>query len=73
MSGPLFEAISYVSPVKGAGATMSAAAAKNPVINPGPDTKLYDFYIKRGFRFIEHWQWPYTNYRSCILSKRLEK
>lgn len=37
-----------------------------------PDRKLYDFYIKRGFRFIEYWQWPYTNYRSCILSRRLE-
>lgn len=36
-----------------------------------PDTELYDFYIKRGYRFIEHWQWPYTNYRSCILSKAL--
>lgn len=36
-----------------------------------PDTKLLDFYLKRGFRLIEYWQWPYTNYRSCILSKRL--
>lgn len=38
-----------------------------------PDRKLYDFYIKRGFRFIEHWKWPYTNYRSCILSKALSE
>jgi hypothetical protein len=29
------------------------------------------FYLKRGYRFIEHWQWPYTNYRSAILSKAL--
>jgi GNAT superfamily N-acetyltransferase len=36
-----------------------------------PDRKLFDFYIKRGFRFIEHWKWPYTNYQSCILSKSL--
>lgn len=36
-----------------------------------PDRNLYEFYMKRGFRLIEHWQWPYTNYRSCILSKRL--
>lgn len=36
-----------------------------------PDRDLYDFYVKRGYRFIEHWQWPYTNYRSCILSKAL--
>ncbi len=36
-----------------------------------PDTNLRAFYEKRGFRFIEYWQWPYTNYRSCILSKKL--
>ena len=36
-----------------------------------PDTNLRAFYEKRGFRFIEFWQWPYTNYRSCILSKAL--
>lgn len=36
-----------------------------------PDMELLDFYLKRGYRFIEHWQWPYTNYRSCILSKAL--
>jgi GNAT superfamily N-acetyltransferase len=36
-----------------------------------PDTGLMRFYEKRGYRFVEHWQWPYTNYRSAILSKRL--
>lgn len=36
-----------------------------------PDRELYDFYLRRGYRFVEHWQWPYTNYRSCILSKTL--
>jgi GNAT superfamily N-acetyltransferase len=36
-----------------------------------PDTKLMEFYLKRGYRFVEHWQWPYTNYRSAILSKAL--
>ena len=36
-----------------------------------PDTALMEFYLKRGYRFIEHWQWPYTNYRSAILSKTL--
>lgn len=36
-----------------------------------PDTNLRRFYDKRGFRFIEYWQWPYTNYRSCILAKEL--
>lgn len=43
ISGPLFEAINYVSPVKGAGDHMSAAAAKNPLINPGPDVKIAEF------------------------------
>jgi GNAT superfamily N-acetyltransferase len=36
-----------------------------------PDAALMDFYLNRGFRFVEHWQWPYTNYRSVILSKAL--
>jgi predicted N-acetyltransferase YhbS len=36
-----------------------------------PDRELFDFYIKRGYRLVDHWQWPYTNYRSCILSKSL--
>ncbi len=36
-----------------------------------PDRELYDFYIRRGYRLIEHWQWPYTNYKSAILSKAL--
>ena len=37
-----------------------------------PDVNLLEFYIKRGFRLVDYWQWPYTNYRSCILSKRLD-
>ncbi len=36
-----------------------------------PDTALKEFYLKRGYRFIEHWKWPYTNYTSAILSKSL--
>ncbi len=34
-----------------------------------PDGGLKKFYLKRGYRFVEHWQWPYTNYKSAILSK----
>ncbi len=37
-----------------------------------PDTRLMEFYLRLGFRFVEHWQWPYTNYRSAILSRRVE-
>jgi GNAT superfamily N-acetyltransferase len=36
-----------------------------------PDTALMKFYTKRGYTFVEHWQWPYTNYKSAILSKPL--
>ncbi|HYF14799.1 MAG TPA: GNAT family N-acetyltransferase [Phycisphaerales bacterium] len=36
-----------------------------------PDTDLMNFYLRRGYRFVEHWQWPYTNYRSVILTKTL--
>ena len=36
-----------------------------------PDTDLMNFYFRRGYRLIGHWQWPYTNYRSAILSKTL--
>lgn len=36
-----------------------------------PDRELFAFYENRGYRFVEYWQWPYTNYRSCILSKKL--
>lgn len=34
-----------------------------------PDAKLLEYYGRRGYRLIEHWQWPYTNYRSAILSR----
>ncbi len=36
-----------------------------------PDENLRRFYEKRGYRFIERWKWPYTNYTSLILSKTL--
>ncbi len=36
-----------------------------------PDENLKNFYLRRGYRLVEHWQWPYTNYRSAILSKTL--
>ena len=43
ISGPLFESIQYVSPVEGADAKMSAAAASNPLINPAAGAKIYEF------------------------------
>jgi GNAT superfamily N-acetyltransferase len=34
-----------------------------------PDTDLMNFYLRRGWRIVDYWQWPYTNYRSLIMSK----
>jgi GNAT superfamily N-acetyltransferase len=36
-----------------------------------PDTKLRAYYEKQGFSLVQYWQWPYTNYRSVILSREL--
>ena len=43
VSGPLFEAINYGSPVKGASESMSDAAKNSSVINPGPEVALSTF------------------------------
>ncbi len=43
VSGPLFESISYSSPVKDAGKSMSAEAAGNVLINPAADANLHEF------------------------------
>lgn len=34
-------------------------------------TRLIAWYERRGHRFVEHVQWPVTNYRSVVLSKGL--
>lgn len=34
-----------------------------------PDVDLKNFYLKRDWRIVDYWQWPYTNYRSVIMSK----
>jgi spermidine/putrescine transport system substrate-binding protein len=43
VSGPLFEAISYVSPVEGALAEMTPEAQESPFISPPASPVLYDF------------------------------
>ena len=43
VSGALFEAINYVSPVKGAIETMSPEAQASPFISPPTTPTLYDF------------------------------
>ena len=36
-----------------------------------PDVALHAYYLRRGYRFVQHWRWPYTNYRSVIMSRDL--
>ena len=43
VSGPLFESIVYVSPVKGAADYMTDAGKSNVFVNPPADAKLYEF------------------------------
>jgi GNAT superfamily N-acetyltransferase len=35
-------------------------------------TDLVEWYESKGYRFVEHLQWPETNYRSVLLAKRLQ-
>jgi GNAT superfamily N-acetyltransferase len=32
---------------------------------------LIDYYNRRGYKYIEHWQWPDVNYKSVVMSKEL--
>jgi len=32
---------------------------------------LIRYYTRRGYRFVEHTQWPDVNYRSVIMTKTL--
>lgn len=32
---------------------------------------LIEYYNKRGYEYVHHWQWPGVNYRSVIMSKKL--
>jgi spermidine/putrescine transport system substrate-binding protein len=43
VAGPLYEAIGYATPVKGAAEQMSADAAKSVFINPPAEVKLFEF------------------------------
>jgi spermidine/putrescine transport system substrate-binding protein len=45
VSGPLFEFISYVSPVEGANAEMTDEGRANPLINPPADANISEFRI----------------------------
>jgi spermidine/putrescine transport system substrate-binding protein len=43
VAGPLYELIQYVPPVRGAGDKMTPDGAKNALVNPPPEVKLYEF------------------------------
>jgi spermidine/putrescine transport system substrate-binding protein len=43
VSGPLFESISYASPVKGAGDAMTAEGKASPLINPPATADIHEF------------------------------
>ena len=32
---------------------------------------LIDYYNKRGYEIVQHWQWPDVNYRSVVMRKNL--
>jgi GNAT superfamily N-acetyltransferase len=36
-----------------------------------PDHGLRDYYLRRGYRVISIWKWPYTNYSSLVMSKKI--
>jgi len=36
-----------------------------------PDADLVRYYERRGFETVSHWRWPYTNYRSVVMCKRI--
>ena len=44
---------------------------RQALVDDAETPKYIETLPRRGYRFIEHWQWPYTNYRSAILSKTL--
>lgn len=33
---------------------------------------LINYYEKRGYEYVHHWQWPDVNYRSVIMRKKLK-
>jgi GNAT superfamily N-acetyltransferase len=44
-------------------------AAEIALSTPEPATELVAMYAHKGYRIVEHMNWPGTNYRSAIMSK----
>lgn len=51
---------------------VQTGAAEIALDTAEPATHLVTWYERRGYRLIEHAQWKHTNYRSVIMSKRVE-
>lgn len=52
---------------------MATGAREIALDTAEPATHLVSWYMRLGYRFIEHAQWTHTNYRSVILSKTLSR
>lgn len=51
--------------------TLALGATELALSMAEPDTPLREYYERRGYRVVQTWQWPYTNYLSLIMSKTL--
>lgn len=51
--------------------TLALGAAELALSMAEPDTPLREYYERRGYRVVQSWHWPYTNYQSLIMSKTL--
>jgi len=54
------------------GRAAETGAAEIALDTAEPAHDLIRFYTRRGYRFIEYTQWNLANYRSVIMSKRIE-
>lgn len=52
--------------------TLAIGARELALSMAEPDVPLREYYERRGYRVVQTWQWPYTNYQSLIMSKALK-
>jgi len=52
--------------------TAAVGAVELALDTAEPAEELIRFYAKRGFRFIEYTRWDEVNYRSVVMSKRIQ-
>ncbi|OAB63727.1 hypothetical protein AY599_04675 [Leptolyngbya valderiana BDU 20041] len=52
--------------------TLALGATELALSMAEPDAPLREYYERRGYRVVQTWQWPYTNYLSLIMSKTLQ-